>query len=186
VIVKPTEAPGRPQTHGRVGTHNEAPDSAIFHLLAASLGTITTAAEPTGIASAYRTYQAWGWPVGLREDQVRLDAQSDMIGLIIPIRLAIQVAATLSAQRSSPPVVVHPAAPGHRLLVCSEPFAVALPWPPAILRVDPPLLLPPTPTPCGPLTWDAPPQPGELRLCREIDAFGALRTILKDLLFPPL
>lgn len=184
--VEPAEASGRPQTYGRVGAHNEDPDSAVFHLIAASLCTITTAAELAGVASAYQTYQAWGWPVGLRGDQVRLDVQSDMVGLIIPTPLATEVTATLSTRRSSPPVVIHPAAPTHRLLVCSEPFAVALPWPPTILRVEPPLLLPPTPTPRGPLAWGAPLQPGGLRLCREIDAFGALHTMLKDLLFPPL
>ncbi|HET9255815.1 MAG TPA: hypothetical protein VFO16_11505 [Pseudonocardiaceae bacterium] len=146
---------------------------------------ITTGSELDGIESAYQTYQEWGWPVSLRGDQVRLETQADMVGLIIPTLLATELTTTLAAQRSSPPVVVHPAAPTHRMLVCSEPFAVALPWPPAVLRVDPPLLLPPTPTPRGPLAWGNQPHPHGLRLCREIDAFAALRTLLKDLLFPP-
>ncbi|MGQ0719226.1 MAG: hypothetical protein ACT4NP_18320 [Pseudonocardiales bacterium] len=42
------------------------------------------------------------------------------------------------------------------------------------------LLLPPTVTPRGPITWVRPPGENSLRLCREIDLFGAVRTALND------
>jgi hypothetical protein len=47
------------------------------------------------------------------------------------------------------------------------------------------LLLLPTITPRGPITWTRPPQHNSLRLCREINIFGALRTVLSDLPPPP-
>jgi hypothetical protein len=164
-----------------------SPAAAADHpeaLVCDSADTMTTGVD---VARAAGTYQTWGWPVTFHRDrdQVSLDLRSEMIGLIIPTLVATEITATLSAWRSTPSVVVHPCAPTHRMLVCSEPFPVALPWPPGIIRVTPPLLLPPTLTPRGPLTWGTPPQPDVLRLCREIDAFGALRATVSDLVSPP-
>ena len=171
---------------GDIGA-DSSPAAAADHpdvLVRYSSDTMTKGAN---VARAAGTYQIWGWPVTLNHDrdQVSLDLQSDMVGLIIPTLLATEVTATLSTRRSLPPVVVHPCAPTHRMLVCSEPFPVALPWPPGIMRVNAPLLLPPTRTSRGPLAWGAPPQPDGLRLCREIDAFAALRTTLSNLVYPP-
>lgn len=42
------------------------------------------------------------------------------------------------------------------------------------------LLLPPTVTTRGPITWTQLPEPDALRLCREIDVLAALRTALND------
>jgi hypothetical protein len=42
------------------------------------------------------------------------------------------------------------------------------------------LMLPPTTTPRGPITWRQPPHPDSIRLSREIDVFGALRTVVSN------
>lgn len=55
---------------------------------------------------------------------------------------------------------------------------MVLPWPHQVHRVTGVLLLPPTVTPRGPIIWIESPQKDSLRLCREIDLFGALRTAL--------
>ncbi|MGH3571820.1 MAG: hypothetical protein ACRDUW_08330 [Pseudonocardiaceae bacterium] len=39
--------------------------------------------------------------------------------------------------------------------------------------------LPPTKTARGPVSWVYPPEADALRLCREVDVFGALRTALR-------
>lgn len=79
-----------------------------------------------------------------------------------------------------PVVLTHPYAPEHRVMLAGEPYGVMLPWPPGVHRITGTLLLPPTVTPRGPLTWVCPPQPDALRLCREIDILAALRTALID------
>ncbi|MGH3911474.1 MAG: hypothetical protein ACRDRM_11655 [Pseudonocardiaceae bacterium] len=63
------------------------------------------------------------------------------------------------------------------VLLAGEPFPVALPWPPGVHWVATSLLLPPTMTPRGPLTWARSPHPTALALCREIDVLSALRTV---------
>lgn len=125
-------------------------------------------------------YQAWGWPITLRRNQVWLILQSDTIALIIPAPLTAQVTAILCQRRCPPPVLVHPDAPEHRVLLAGEPYGVDLPWPPGVHRARGALLLPPTRTPRGPVTWVHPPQPDALQLCREVDVFAALRTALHD------
>ncbi|MFN2478787.1 MAG: hypothetical protein ABR615_06395, partial [Pseudonocardiaceae bacterium] len=52
------------------------------------------------------------------------------------------------------------------------------PWPPSVHEVTGALTLPPTMTSQGPITWIQPPCQDSLRLSREIDVFGALRTAL--------
>lgn len=140
----------------------------------------TTINADTNPSAAAATYQSWGWPVTLRGDQVWLSIKPDTVGLIIPTPLTAKVTSILSARRCSPPVLAHPGVPTHRVLLCSERFPVSPPWPPEIQRTARTLLLPPTVTRGGPLTWVHPPQPGGLRLCREIDVFAALRTALTD------
>jgi hypothetical protein len=65
-------------------------------------------------------------------------------------------------------------------VLTGERYGITLPWPPQIHRITGFLLLPPTMTPRGPITWTQPPQPESLPWCREIDLFAALRTALRD------
>lgn len=99
------------------------------------------------------------------------------MALIIPTRLAADVTCVLAERRSLPPVLAHPCLPQHRMLLGSDPYEVPLPWPPGVHRGTGMLVLPPTVTPRGPLTWVHPPGPDTLHLCREIDIFGALRSL---------
>lgn len=146
--------------------------------------TPTTEPPADGLSSDTRPrpaalcYQACGWPVTLRGNQVWLTLQPDTVALIIPALHAAQATAILSQRRCPPPVLAHPDAPEHRVLLAGEPYGVDLPWPPGVHRASGALPLPPTQTPRGPITWVHPPQPDALRLCREVDVFAALRTAL--------
>jgi hypothetical protein len=141
------------------------------------------AGAPDGADSAGPTvggvcYQRWGWPVTLHRDQVRLSLHRGVSALAIP--LGTEVIEILTQRRCAPLVLAHPYAPDHHVLLAGERYGVALPWPAQVHRVTGVLLLPPTVTPRGPITWVRPPQPDSLRLCREIDLFAALRTALPD------
>jgi hypothetical protein len=133
--------------------------------------------------TAAATYRSWGWPVTLCRDEVWLNLELDTVGLIIPALLAAEVTSILAGRSCPPPVLAHPDAPAHRVLLCSQRHPAA-PWPSGIQRMTGTLLLPPTVTPRGPLTWVHPPQPDELWHCREIDVFAALHTALTGQ--PPL
>jgi hypothetical protein len=100
--------------------------------------------------------------------------------LAIPIPLCTEVAGILAQRRSAPAVLAHPYTPDHHILLTGERYRMPLPWPHQVHQVTGILLLPPTVTPRGPITWTRPPQEDSLRLCREIDLFGALRTALND------
>lgn len=128
--------------------------------------------------TAATTYRAWDWPVTLRHDQISLDLRHEAVALIIPTLLATDVTRILRQRRCPTPVLAHPYVPEHRVLLAGEQFGVALPWPSTVHRVTGSLLLPPTATPRGPVTWVQPPEPHALRLSREIDLLGALRTAL--------
>ncbi|MGQ0778013.1 MAG: hypothetical protein ACT4NY_26985 [Pseudonocardiales bacterium] len=145
------------------------------------------ATEPTGdtrvdtdLLAVTDNCQAWGWPVTLRRNQISLNLDSDTVALIIPVPLATEVTAILTQRRCSVPVLAHPYAPEHRILLVAERFGVALPWPPGVHQVAGTLLLPPTVTPRGPITWAQLPEPDTLRLSREIDVLAALRIALND------
>jgi hypothetical protein len=125
-------------------------------------------------------YRAWGWPVTLHRDQIRLNLDGDTGALIIPVPLATEVTAILATRRCPVPVLAHPYAPEHWILLVAERFGVTLPWPPGVHQVTGTLLLPPTVTPRGPITWIQLPEPDALRLCREIDVLAALRAALND------
>jgi hypothetical protein len=126
------------------------------------------------------TYQAWGWPVTCHRHQVWLSLTNDTVALVVPVQLAAKVSAILAVLRCPPLVLVHPEAPEYRTVLAGERYGVALPWPPGMYRATGVLLLPPTVTPHGPVTWVHPPQPDALRVCREVDVFAALRTALRD------
>jgi hypothetical protein len=157
-----------------------APDGAA----SATTTATTTAPDPTSPAITPRTavlgYRAWGWPVSLRRDQIWLSVGGDTVALLMPSLLAAEVTAILARRRCPPPVLSHPYAPDHRVLLCGERFGVALPWPPGVHQVTGTLLVPPSTTPRGPLSWVHPPGPDTLRGCREIDIVAAVRAALRD------
>ncbi|HEX2299345.1 MAG TPA: hypothetical protein VHH34_12675 [Pseudonocardiaceae bacterium] len=131
------------------------------------------AAGPSEAAAVYRD---WGWPVTLRRDQVWLTLGSEAVALMVPAVLANRVTTVLTARRCLSAMLTHPYAPEHRVLLAGEPYPVPLPWPPGVHRVATSVLLPPTTSPRGPLTWARSPHPDALVLCREIDVLAALRT----------
>jgi hypothetical protein len=136
-----------------------------------------------GLAAGAVAYHDWDWPVTHHRDQVWLSLHRDISALAIPIPLCTEVTQILTARRCAPPVLAHPSTPEHHLVLAGERYGVTLPWPPQVHQVTGVLLLPPTVTPRGPITWTQHPQHNSLQLCREIDIFGALRTALSD--FPP-
>ena len=125
-------------------------------------------------------YQGWGWPVTLHRDQVRLSLHHDVSALAIPVQLCLEVMEVLTRRRCVPPVLAHPDAPEHRIVLTGERYEVRLPWPAQVHGITGVLLLPPTVTLRGPTTWARAPREDSLLLCREIDLFGALRTALGD------
>lgn len=144
-----------------------------------SVTTGDTPVDPDPFA-ATAAYRSWGWPVTLRRDQIRLSLGGDTVALIIPVLLAAEVTAILATRRCPVPVLAHPYVPEHRILLVAERFGVALPWPPGVHQVTGTLLLPPTVTSRGPITWIQQPGPDALQLCREIDVLAALRIALND------
>jgi len=146
-------------------------------------GTTGDTGVDTDPLAATTGYRAWGWPVTLRRDQISLNLDGDTVALIIPAPLATEVTTILTQRRCPVPVLAHPYAPEHRILLVAERFGVALPWPPGVHQIIGTLLLPPTVTPRGPITWAQLPDLDALRLSREIDVLAALRTVLD---YPPV
>lgn len=135
-----------------------------------------TGAELSGAVG----YQAWGWPVTQHHHQLRLSLRGDVSAIAIPIPLSTEVTQLLNTRYCAPAVLAHPYAPDHHIVLTGQRYAVGLPWPPSVHHVTGALLLPPTITPRGPITWTQPPCQDSLRLSREIDVFGALRTVLSN------
>jgi hypothetical protein len=133
-----------------------------------------------GLAAGGACYQEWGWPVTLHRDQVQLSLHHDVSAIAIPVQLCAEVTEVLTRRRCVPPVLAHPYTPEHQIVLTGERYGVRLPWPAGVHRITGVLLLPPTVTPRGPITWARPPGEDSLRLCREIDLCGALRTALGD------
>lgn len=124
-------------------------------------------------------YQGWGWPVVRHRDQVRLSLERNVSALAVPIPLCTKVIEILTRRRCAPAALAHPYTPDHHVVLTGERYGVTLPWPAPVHRVTGVLLLPPTVTARGPITWIRPPQADSLSLCREIDLFAALRTALR-------
>ncbi|HKR51963.1 MAG TPA: hypothetical protein VJT72_20775 [Pseudonocardiaceae bacterium] len=137
-------------------------------------------ADTAGLAAGGFAYQEWDWPVTHHRDQVRLRLHGDVSAIAILIPLGIQVTRILVRRSCAPAVLAHPYAPDHHIVLTGERSGVPLPWPGQVHRVTGVLMLPPTVTPRGPITWTRPPRADSLQLCREIDLFGALRTALND------
>ncbi len=110
--------------------------------------------------------------------QLRLDGGAAVIA--IPISLCIEVIRILTGRHCCPAVLAHPYTPTHRMVLAGERFSAPLPWPSGVYRVNSSLMLPPTMTLDGPITWVQPPSKDSLRLSREIDVFGAVRIALSE------
>jgi hypothetical protein len=128
------------------------------------------------VDAAAATYQAWGWPVTLRANQVHLTLGRQAVALLVPVSLAAETAALLAARRCPPAVLAYPDAPEYRVLLAGQPFGVPLGWPEDVRRITATVLLPPSITPHGPVSWLHPPHPQVLTLTREIDLAAALYT----------
>ena len=123
-------------------------------------------------------YQAWGWPVSAHRGLIQLRLDCEASAIAIPIPLSAEVTQVLIARHCAPAILAHPYAPEHHVFLTGERFGTPLPWPPDVHEVTGAVMLPPTKTLCGLITWIQPPTKDSLRLSREIDVFGALRTVL--------
>ncbi|MGH3670292.1 MAG: hypothetical protein ACRDSH_06610 [Pseudonocardiaceae bacterium] len=131
--------------------------------------------SPVSVATSY---QSWGWPVTQHRDQLRLNLNRDASAIAIPIPLSAAVIQILTARHCAPAVLANPSASDHHVVLVGEGFGAALPWPAGVHQVAGAVSLPPSATARGPITWVQPPGKDSLRLSREIDVFGALRTVL--------
>ena len=143
----------------------------------------TTMLPPVGNADSAEPrcaadYETWNWPVTRHRDQIRLNLHQSVTAIAIPITIISAVIELLTAQHCAPAVLAHPYCSAHRIVLTGEAFWAALPWPTGVHRVTGALMLPPTVTPRGPVTWVQSPREDSLRLSREIDVFGALRAVL--------
>jgi hypothetical protein len=133
-------------------------------------------ADPPGTGPTGPIYQEWGWPVTLHQDEVRLSLGHTVSAVMIPARLGVGVIPVLTQRRCAPAVLSHPYLPDRHIVLTGEKYGLPLPWPDQAHQVTGVLLLPPTSTPRGPITWITGPHPDSLQLCREIDLFTALRS----------
>jgi hypothetical protein len=140
---------------------------------------VSTDSEAAGLIGG-ASYRAWGWPVVQHRDQIRLSLHRDASAIAIPILLSNEVIRILTARHCAPAALAHPYAPGHCIVLTGERFGATLPWPTSVHQITGTVLLPPTVTPRGPVTWIQSPLPDSMRLSREIDVFGALRTALSS------
>ncbi|MGH3766302.1 MAG: hypothetical protein ACRDTX_14320 [Pseudonocardiaceae bacterium] len=125
-------------------------------------------------------YSEWGWPVSQDRDLIQLSLDGDASAIAIPISLSSEVTRVLTDRHCAPAVLAHPYAPEHHMVLTGEKFGAALPWPTDVYQVSGSVMLPPTMTVSGPVTWVHPPAKDSLRLSREIDVFGALRAAIID------
>ncbi len=135
---------------------------------------------PVGDSESDVAYHAWDWPVTHQRDQIWLNMHGDVSAIAIPIPLSTDVTRILIARHCAPAVLAHPYAPEHHIVLTGERYGITLPWPPEVQQIVGALMLPPTVTPRGGITWVQPPCKNSLRLSREIDVFGALRAVLHE------
>jgi hypothetical protein len=100
-------------------------------------------AGAAGLAAGGVCYPAWGWPVTVHRDQVRLSLHRDGSALAVPIPLCTEVTQVLTQRRCAPAVLAHPYTSVHHILLTGEKYEVAMPWPHQVHRVTGVLLLPP-------------------------------------------
>ena len=135
-------------------------------------------ADAVHLVSTLADYQTWGWPLIQHHGLVQLRLGGEVSATAIPMPISAEVTRILTDRYCAPAVLVHPYAPEHHMVLAGEKFGAPLPWPLGVYQVNGALMLPPTMTIDGPITWVQPPSRDSLRLCREIDVFGALRTAL--------
>src|SRR6476646_1542516 len=68
----------------------------------------------------------------------------------------------LTARHCAPAVLAHLDIPEHHNLLTGERYGCPLPWPPGVHQLTGTLMLPPTTTPRGPITWRQPPRQDSL------------------------
>lgn len=125
-------------------------------------------------------YHSLGWPVTIRYNQILLTLGDEATALLLPDDLAESVRMILTDRRSPPPLLVHPYAPEHQVLLAGERYGIPLPWPSVVHEITGILPLPPSTTPLGPVRWRQLPERHTLPGCREIDVLSALHTALSD------
>lgn len=108
-----------------------------------------------------------GWRTTVHGDQLVLLLDEDIIGLLMPTALAVDLVAVLRARRLSCPVVSLPDPADPRSILLLEP-SPRQPAPPLPVCVDvlpggQHIALPPTMTPRGPVRWLTPHDPSRLR-----------------------
>ncbi|MGH3936303.1 MAG: hypothetical protein ACRDS1_15220 [Pseudonocardiaceae bacterium] len=143
------------------------------------IAAIPAAELPPGNPDSGISYQSWGWPVTNHCDQIRLHLHGEVSAIAIPIPLSTEVTRILTARHCTPAVLAHPYASDYHIVLSGEKYGIPLPWPPKVHQFGGALMLPPTVTPRGGITWVRPPCKDSLRLSREIDVFGALRAVLR-------
>ncbi|HEY6422315.1 MAG TPA: hypothetical protein VIY28_03520 [Pseudonocardiaceae bacterium] len=147
------------------------PSADRLHAEATKLERATRAPHPDA-------YRKLGWPVRQQGGQLVLPLGKCATAQIVPADLAEPITQMLIALARPVPVLLHPDAPGHWVLIAGEPYGVPLPWPDTVQVITGMLGLPPGQTPHGPLRWHRPPT-HPLANCREIDVFAAARTAEK-------
>ena len=83
--------------------------------------------DAAGLAAGGVAYHGWGWPVTLHRDQVQLSLHRDVSARAIPVPLATEVTEMLTRRRCAPPVLAHPYAPDHHIVLTGERYGVPLP-----------------------------------------------------------
>lgn len=118
-------------------------------------GTTPTGEPPTpsldtgGIAqwAAGGTCDQGGWPVTPHQVPVPVSLHHDVSALAIPVQLCREVTEVLTQRRCAPPVLAHPDAPKHRIVLTAERYPVRLLlWPAGAHQITG-VLPPPTVTP---------------------------------------
>ncbi|MGH3871841.1 MAG: hypothetical protein ACRDSR_10075 [Pseudonocardiaceae bacterium] len=121
------------------------------------------------------TYSALGWPVHLRGDHVVLPLRHDTAAHVVPVELVETIMPILTSLDRPVAVLLHPDAPGNGIVITGEPYGVPLPWPDTVQTVSGMLVLPPSETPHGPVSWWYQAPAHALGTYREIDIFAAVR-----------
>jgi hypothetical protein len=108
--------------------------SASFCRVGRAVGRSLDCTDTVGSAPSGITYQQWGWPVTLHRDQVRLQLDGTVSAWMVPARRCAGVIPVLIQRRCAPPVLAHPYAPEHCIVLTGEKYEPRLPWPEQVKR----------------------------------------------------
>lgn len=126
-----------------------------------------------------------GWSTTVHGDQLVLVLDEDLLALLMPATLAVELVAALRAQRLSCPVVSlpDPAQPRGIMLLEPDPRQPQAPLPACVtvLGAGQHIALPPTITPLGPVRWLTPLDPS----CPRLPPVHLIAGELHRLLPPP-